>query len=353
MTVRGALMLSDTREAMLSLDKGKYKDRFMKEHARRRGTDADTLRDTVLAEFGLDENGKKVYDLGGNTVTASLSPELKLSLYDENAQKEVKSIPKKGADEAKHTAAKADLAELKKNIKKVVKARCDQLFLRFLSGETWKADAWKAAYNGKNPILRQIASLLVWSQDGASFTLKDGQPIGPDGAAYTIQKAAICLAYPTELPQDALEQWQRYFNDNAIKQPFAQVWEPAIRAEDVKEDRYQDCEVPVYRFKGQEKHGIRFNYDQWSSDSDLRLYFSGCELEFDADKVLGRHELYLDKPLTLGKFTFKKYSRSTNHIVALLDKWTITDRIMKGDISIVQQLGGATLAQVMQYYFRS
>ena len=349
MTVRGALMLSDTREAMLSLDKGKYKDRFMKEYARRRGTDADTLRDTVLAEFGLDENGKKVYDLGGNTVTASLSPELKLSLYDENAQKEVKSIPKKGADEAKHTAAKADLAELKKNIKKVVKARCDQLFLRFLSGETWKADAWKAAYNGKNPILRQIASLLVWSQDGASFTLKDGQPIGPDGAAYTIQKAAICLAYPTALPQDALEQWQRYFNDNAIKQPFAQVWEPAIRAEDVKEDRYQDCEVPVYRFKGQEKHGIRFDYDQWSSDSDLRLYFSGCELEFDADKVLGRHELYLDKPLTLGKFTFKKYSRSTNHIVALLDKWTITDRIMKGDISIVQQLGGATLAQVMQY----
>ena len=48
----------------------------------------------------------------------------------------VKSVPKKGADEAKCTAAKADVAELKKNIKKVVKARYAQLFERFLDSKT-------------------------------------------------------------------------------------------------------------------------------------------------------------------------------------------------------------------------
>lgn len=349
MTVRGALMLSDTREAMLALDKGEYKDQFMKEYARRRGTDADTLRDTILADFGLDENGKKVYDLGGNTVTVSLGPELKLSLYDENAQKTVKSIPKKGADEARHAAAKADFAELKKNIRKVVKARCDQLFLRFLSGETWNASDWKAAYAGKNPVLRQVASLLVWSQKEKSFTLRDGQPIGPEGTAYVIGQEPVCLAYPTELPAEDLENWRKYFANNGIKQPFAQVWEPAMRAEDVKEDRYEGCEVPVHRFKGQEKHGITFDYNQWSDDADLNLYFPGCTLEFDADKVLGRHELYLDNPLTLGKFSFRKYTRSVNHIVALLDKWTITGRIMKGDVSVMAQMDGATLAQVTEY----
>ncbi len=99
------------------------------------GANADTLRDTVLADFGLDENGKKVYELVGNTVTVTLAQDLTLGIYDKNAQKAVKSVPKKGAYEAKYTAAKADVAELKKNIKKVVKAWCGQLFEHFLDGK--------------------------------------------------------------------------------------------------------------------------------------------------------------------------------------------------------------------------
>ena len=134
MTVRGALMLSDTRETMLYLDQGKRS--FLEEYDKLQGTNADPLRDTALAEFGLDENGKKVYDLGGNTVTVPLAQDLTLGIYDENVQKAVKSVPKKGADEAKCTAAKADVAELKKNIKKVVKARYAQLFERFLDSKT-------------------------------------------------------------------------------------------------------------------------------------------------------------------------------------------------------------------------
>lgn len=61
----------------------------------------------------------------------------------------------------------------------------------------------------------------------------------------------------------------------------------------------------------------------------MRIYFSDCKLSFDARAVLGRYELYLDKPLTLGEFTFRQYTRRTNHIVTMLDS--------------------ATLAQVMQY----
>ena len=63
---RQALLLSDTREAMLYLDKVKtWNGTALDGYAKLRGTDAETLRDTVLAEFGLDKDGKKVYDLGG------------------------------------------------------------------------------------------------------------------------------------------------------------------------------------------------------------------------------------------------------------------------------------------------
>ena len=114
---------------------------------------------------------------GGNMVTVSLAQDLTLRIFDGNAGKTVKSIPKKGVDEAKHAAAKADFAEMKKNAKKVTKARCDRLFQDFLSGAEYPAGKWQASYLGENPLLRQVASLLVWSQDGQTFTLRDGAAI--------------------------------------------------------------------------------------------------------------------------------------------------------------------------------
>ena len=61
------------------------------------------------------------------------------------------------------------------------------------------------------------------------------------------------------------------------------------------------------------------------------------------------HNLDLNGLVKLGRFTFKKYTRQVNHIVALLDQWTIIGRIMKDDVSVVTMLDSATLAQVMQY----
>ena len=341
-----ALMLSDTREAMLYLDKIGV-SRALDGYAKLRGTDAETLRDTVLAEFGLDKDGKKVYDLGGNTVTVSLAQDLTLRIFDANAGKVVKSIPKKGAGPEQYEAAKADFAEMKKNVKKVVKARVDRLFARFLSGEFRDGEAWQKSYLN-NPLLRQVASLLVWSQDGQTFTLRDGAAIDSGEQPYSISSKPIQVAHPMEMRPEDVAAWQRYFNNHGIKQPFAQVWEPVIRPDTVKEDRYNGIQIPAYRFKGQEKHGISFDFQY--DVSELEIGFSGCGLEYDPwGGAVGRHMLDLNGLLTLGKFTFKTYSRQVNHIVSLLDKWTIYGRILKDDVSVVTMLDSATLAQVMQY----
>lgn len=345
-TVRGALMLSDTREAMLILDKGKYKDQFLGEYAKLRGTKAETLRDTVLVEFGLDEEGKKVYDLGGNTVTVTLAQDLTLSIFDANAGKAIKSIPKKDADLEKHKAAKADFEDMKKNVKKVVKARVDMLFARFLSGEAEGAKTWQKTYLN-NPVLRQVASLLVWSQDGKTFTLRDGAAIDSGEQPYTISGKPIQVAHPMEMQPGDVAAWQKYFNNHGIKQPFAQVWEPVVHPETLREDCYSGIQLPVYRFKGKEKHGISFDFDYGLGA--LELSFSGCNLEYDSSGAASGHYLDMDGMVTLGRLTFQTYTRQVNHIVSLLDQWTIFGRIMRDDASIVTRLDSATLAQVIQY----
>ena len=338
---RGALLLSDTREAMLYAERCGCLDYY----AQIRGSDAQTFRDTRLSDFGLDERGEKVYDLGGNTVTARLGDDLALSLHDGNAKKTVKSLPKKNADPEKYEAAKADLAELKKNLKKVVKSRIDLLFAAFLDGRSRTGEAWKTAYQ-TNPVLRSVASLLVWSQEGHTFTLRDGQPIDSNGADYPITDSPVAVAHPMEMERADVERWQKYFTSHALKQPFAQVWEPVIDFTQVREDRYQDVSIPTYRFKGQDKHGIGFAF-QYDA-SELSLSFTDCHLDFGPGTAVERHFLNLQGELTLGAFRYEKESRATNHIIGLLDKWTVYGRVSKDDASVVRTLDVFTLAQVTE-----
>ena len=337
--VRDALCLSDSREALLWADKHGN----LSLAAKIRGTDADTLRDTVLSDFGLDAGGRKVYDLGGNTVTATLSEELTLSLFDENAQKTVKSIPKKNADPEKYESAKADLADLKKNLKKVAKARCDGLFEEFLSGKRRDGKNWKAVYL-TNPLLRQVASLLVWRQeDGTTFTLRDGKAITSDGAEYAVADTPVHLAHPMTMDPADLERWQKYFTDHSLKQPFAQVWEPVVDFKSVREDRYEGCTLLANYLRSRQKHGIDFNFD--NGTSELYVSFAGLNLGCEFTEFQ-RHWLDPDATVVFGKLYVKKPTRRANHVLGLLDKWTVESRIQKDDPTVVQALDSFTLAQI-------
>ena len=140
--LRTGCLYNNTRAAMLFAER--YRD--LDKYARIRGTDADTLRNTVLSEVGLDETGKKSYDLGHTILEAELQDDLTISLYDQRAQKSVKSVPKKNADPAKYEAAKKDLTDIRKNVKKVAKARNNTLFEAFLSGKEYDSKNWKSVH---------------------------------------------------------------------------------------------------------------------------------------------------------------------------------------------------------------
>ena len=337
---RAAVPYSETRSAMLFAEK--YRD--LGKYAAIRGTTADAVRDQYLSDIGLDERGGRQYDLGNQTVTARLQPDLSF-LMELPGGKTAKSLPKKGADPEKYENAKADLDQRRKDAKRIVKARGKVLFEDFLSGRERAAEDWQAVYL-HNPLLRSVAKLLVWSQGKSTFTLTDSGAIRSSGKPYAIGKSGIRMAHPIEMTPGDVSAWQEYFRANGLKQPFEQIWEPAYDPAKLREDRYEGCAISYHRAQNAEKHGIHY-YDE---DFHNWVYFTldDCQLENELTDS-GRHELYDETTFTLGKFTFRKYTRKVNHIVYLFDKWTIWERIQKDDIDVMKLLDCYNAAQITEF----
>ena len=340
---RGALMLSDHREAMLAIDKVNG----LSYYASIRNTDENTLRDSVLAEFGLDEKGEKTYELGGNKAVISLMADLSLSIYDENAGKKVKSLPKKGADDKLYEKARNDLSDLRRNIKRVVTNRKNLFLEDFLEAKNYEVESWEKTYLG-NPVLNAIASLIVWQQNKKTFVpTRNGKIINSTGAEVEISATdKIKIAHPIEMSEKDIAAWQNYFINNSLKQPFEQIWEPVYREGDIKNDRYKGCILPILRFSGKEKHGINaYGIGAYSEKFGFNL--KDCELTCSTDIWRFVPGFTDDATYVLEDFTIKKFTRYTNHIIYLLDKWTIEERIGKNDATIGKVLDGFTVAQIM------
>ena len=336
-----ALCLNDSRAAMLIAER----NQCLAQYARLRGMDEETFRDTVLANFDLDNDGTKKYDLGGTVIVAALKKDMTIELFDTKQNKVVKSIPKKGNDEALVAAATKDFSDLKKNIKKVVKSRFTRLFEDFREGTKQTADRWKAVYLS-NPVLRQAANLVVWKQGTATFILREDQPILADGRAYVISDKPIYVAHPMEMKPKDVAAWQTYFLDNDLKQPFEQIWEPVIQPEDVRSDRYEGAAIPYFRFLNAEKHGIDVRDEDFHNE--ITITFEDCDA--DVERLdWSRHEISPNDRFEVKTFKFKKYTRQVNHIVAYLDKATVYDRITKDDVSVTQYLHNFTAAQIVEF----
>lgn len=338
---RSALMLSDTKEAIINIDKAG----ILKEYAKLRGTSANVIRDTVLSEFGLDETGKKEYDLGSKKVVVSLMQDLSLAIYDMAENKYVKSIPKKGTDAELVQLALEDIKDIKKNMKKVVKGRTDLLYQNFLAGTTYRTSDWLASYT-KNLLLRRMAELIVWRQGKSTFTLTENGAINCDGEKYKIKEAPqIGIAHPLEMKKEKIEAWQKYFTSNGIKQPFVQIWEPVIDEATIKKDRYVGCEIPYYRFRNQEKHGI-FVQD-FGYHNEICISFEECTS--DVERLdWSRHKINNEDTFEVKYIDFKKYTKKVNHIIAYLDKCAAYAKLVKDDATIINYLADFTIAQIME-----
>ena len=329
------LMQSPLRTAIKYFEKANRLDEYAAAH----NTDADTLRDSILSDFGLDTSGCRSWTLAGKAYTARMEKDLKLTLLDESG-KLLKSLPKNGADPEVYNAAKKELSQLKKDLPAAAKLQNKRLLADWLEKRPRSAARWKDTYL-VNSLLRHLAKLVVWQQDQQTFLLDDtGVPIDAAGNAVELSNSPIILAHPMELPAAAVKVWQDYFVQNQLSQPFAQMWEPVLDASTIKPDRYQGNTIPLYMLMNKELHGI-------TMEGQNKLKLRDCSA--DLRLVEGRHD-WINNQFEITNFQFDTYTRAVNHIALLFDKGTAESRLLKDDISAVQFLDQFTLAQITELF---
>ena len=192
-----------------------------------------------------------------------------------------------------------------------------------------------------------VARLLVWAQGKNTFILTENGPVDRNGQPFTIADAEqIRVAHPIEMSAEDVKAWQQYICSNGVVQPFEQMWEPARNPKTVSKDRYDGCQVSVFKFMNKIKHGIHFEDEDFHNY--IGFWLDDCTLNQDRTSPC-RHEIGANETFTLGTFSFKKYTRKVNHLVSLLDKWTVSERILKDDVSVQDLLDGFTMAQIIGF----
>ena len=338
-----AMTLSDTRVAVLWLDKHGYLYKF----AAVRDITEEQVYDNYLFDFGFDEQGKRVFDLETTTIEATISPELTLSLVNTATGKNVRSIPKKNVAPDVQKKAADELADLKATMKNAARLKNNQLYQDYLEATKFSSAEWTEKYT-KNPFLYAIARLLVWSQDKKAFTLADKKPVTADGQEYTLTDKPIILAHPMEMDKADITAWQKYFADNKLKQPFAQVWEPVVDKTLFKESRYKDCLIRDFYLKNHEKMGISIEWYTLEYAESHYLSIKGFDVNYERVMVTEDNGYETDR-VEITSIKPKKWDRRVNMVLAFLDKITVYGRIKKDDVSVMQQMDRYTLPTIIDF----
>ncbi len=339
-TLADALVLSDTREAVVWLEK----NRNLETYAKLRGITVNEVYEKYLFDFGFDGDGKRVFDLGTAQIQVTLTDSLQLALLNTATGKAVKSIPRKGVDPSVQKKAADELSDMRQNLKKACKIKNDQLFRDHLDANAVPAAEWKQRYLG-NAFLRRVAEILVWEQGGKSFLLTGDSVIDSAGQPYTLTDEAIKLAHPMEMDAEEVTAWQKHFTRHGLKQPFQQIWEPVIDAASFRTDRYKDCRVNPLYLKNQSRRGIRAEWYESEYYSEKYVYIQGFDVEADdAPEREGDQREYIE----ITSLRPKTWNRRANSVIAYLDRITVWDRVWKDDVSVMDQIGRFTLAQVTE-----
>ena len=327
------LMLSDTREAAIFFEKNGWLDSY----AGLRGTTADEVKESFLFDFGFDENGVRRFELGNTVLDVRLQKDLKLDMFDTNKQKTVKSVPKTGADPALYQLAKDEIADMRSNIKKAYTIRKWELFDCYIEKTVFSPEKWSESYL-KNAFLHVLAELLVWQQEGKTFTCSDGGLVTADGAEYALSDKPIILAHAMELNRADIAAWQRYFTAKGLKQPFEQIWEPVREASQISPDRYAGIPIPVVYLRHAERRGIYCVYD-WYNNMEFSI--NGFDVDAKKTEEEDKLQIKLIKP--------KVWNRRTNMVISYLDRLTVYGRVRNDDVTVMDLMDGFTLAQITEF----
>ena len=352
---REALIINDTRAAMQFFDRIGGLD----DYAAKRGMSAMAMRDSVmLPDFSFDSDGIKRYDIGGNTIEVSITPELGFRIYDVKAQKEIRSFPKKSDDPAKAEACAKEFSAFKKSVLSFAKERTVLIHLMHISGENVDQEFWYKVYVN-HPVIKCLSQLLVWQDEAnCSFTVSDGKIVSATNEEY-VPRGKIRVAHVLDMKKEDISTWQQFFAQAGRKQLFDQIWEPIINwNESDISDRYKGA-VLSSDARNKLKQALKQRGIDSSADYDSREYNHRTGQYEYSDKGTMHYGtgIYVDFTIDpdTKETTFEKTyahgnpgDREINAELLELDKATLSSQIAKDNDSSINTgiLSGFTVSQI-------
>ena len=356
--IHDMLLLSDTIAAMKFFDSiGE-----LRKYAQKRGmTESELRSSTMLPDFGFDADGVKRFEIGGNVIETKVTDALKIELFDTNAQKVIRSFPKKSADPAKAEAAAKDFAAFKKDVTAFINDFDLQIAKMYMDGESISFNTWNKVYR-EHPIISKLTNLIIW-QDSSdhTFAVIGGRIMDSSGTNYT-PNDKVRVAHVMDMEAEDVFRWQWLLQAKRQSLLFEQVWEP-VRAIDSKtlRSRYsgdvitsKERNLLKSRLK---RRGITVSAGEVRREYDHRAgkYIFDPENDMYFDDVSTLHYAVEEKSgdLTLGDFSVKRSKdiRKLNAILLELDRITISGRIRNDNVEAIEekQLDELTVSQISDF----
>ena len=349
-----ALIISPTLESMRFFDRIGMLDRFADYY----GTTAMELRDTkMIPDFGFDSDGKKRFDIGGNTIELRITDRLDFELYNCNSQKVVRSFPKKSNDLKKASTAAEDYKSFKKQVSDFMKLRADQLIRMHQTGEWIKPEIWQEVYL-KHTVVKHLAERVVWiDRVGNTFLPVDGETKDAH-LQILIPKDSVQVAHVLDMKSSDIDDWRHTLTKLGREQLFEQIWEPVLtwKQEDIS-NRYKGIVI-----SSKTRNDLKANLKKCGID----LHSGEMDREFDGAKYYfsGVNTLYFGKSLqvkyvvdngtgnlTLGETSLCENTncREMNAILLALDRIATKRRICADDMNVMQWIDEFTFAQITEF----
>lgn len=357
-TARNALILSDTVTAMKYYD-GRGE---LKRYAQKRNmTEMELRNSAMLPDFGFDTDGVKRFDIGGNVIEARVTDALKIELFDTNAQKVIRSFPKKSDDPAKAEACAKEFAEFKKQVTTFIKDFDAQIAKMYMNGENIGFDTWNKVYR-EHPVISKLCNLIIWQDsNNHTFAVIGHQIVDSSNAAYS-PNGSIKVAHVLDMEPEDIVRWQRLLVDKKQSLLLEQVWEPVRQSKNtVDSSRYSGAVISSKernllktRLK---RRGINVSAGEVQREYDHRAgkYVFDPENDMFFDDVSTLHYAVDEKSgdLTLGDFRVKRSNniRKLNAILLELDRITLSAQIRNDNVEAIEekQLDDLTVSQISDF----
>ncbi len=221
-----AAALASMRQEVTNRNVLKQVDRALAAQAARAGTTVDDLVDASLSTFGLDEQGRRSFDVGAASaqlrIESSGGVSVRWRLADGG---EVEVAPEVVADA--EPGLVGEVAAAAAMIESAVAEELRRLEQRLASTRSWPIDTWRRRFLD-HPVAGPFGRRLVWGIEGdgsSTSAFPDGERwIGVDERAVQAPKdATLRLWHPAEARPGEAAAWRATLAARMIRQPFRQV----------------------------------------------------------------------------------------------------------------------------------